>query len=378
MSETTPRTKARPHPLGIGFVSFSLMLLAWVMLVATPARSVEYRIDKVADGFVVPWSLAFLPDGGFLVTERDGALWQVEPDGTRQQIKGLPDITVIGQGGLLDVVAAEDFSSSRRIFLSYTTDVPGGAGTAMASAILPEDADRIERVFRIFQLQRGNQNGRHFGGRIVKTADGHLFLTVGDMGEAREAQNVGSHWGKILRLRVDGTVPRDNPFQMRRNALPEIWSLGHRNPQGLTLTRGGALVSSEHGAKGGDELNWIEAGANYGWPVISYGTHYDGRKIGEGTEKRGMRQPLIYWDPSIAPSGMMVYESEMFPEWRGDLFVGSLKFDYIAQVAGKGLTQVSQIKTNETQRVRDVREAPDGSIWFLSEGNGAVYRLWRP
>ncbi|WP_412562999.1 PQQ-dependent sugar dehydrogenase [Thalassobius sp. MITS945101] len=343
----------------------------------TAAEAQEYRIDRIADGFDVPWSLALLPDESLLITERPGRLWHVAQDGSRQRISGLPEIVAEGQGGLLDVVAARDFSRSRTIYFSYVTKVPGGLGTALAAAQIDLDGHRLEQLRVLFKMPKGNNNARHFGGRIVEGRGGYVFLTIGDMGDRRQAQNTASYFGKILRLHLDGTAPRDNPFHGFRNARREIWSIGHRNPQGATLGNGDTLWTSEHGPRGGDEVNLIKRGANYGWPVISYGTHYNGRKVGEGTEKRGMEQPKIYWDPSIAPSGIVYYTGRMFPEWQGDLFVGSLKFDHIAHVSGDTFRIKQRIEGPETGRVRDVRQANDGALWFLSEDKGAVFRLWR-
>lgn len=221
----------------------------------------------------------------------------------------------------------------------------------------------------------GSGGGAHFGSRVVEGTDGTLFVTVGDRGDRPSAQDLTRHNGSVVRVNVDGSVPGDNPFVGQSGAEPEIWSYGHRNPQGAALDLDGNLVTVEHGAKGGDEINRITRGANYGWPVISYGVHYSGAKIGEGSAKEGMEQPAFYWDPSMAPSGMMIYSGKLWPEWTGDIFVGSLKFDYISVLDGAPLAEQSQIKGDETLRVRDIREAPDGSIWFISAGNGAIYRM---
>jgi glucose/arabinose dehydrogenase len=202
-----------------------------------------------------------------------------------------------------------------------------------------------------------------------------LYATIGDRGDDSSAQDLTRQNGSVIRIARDGAIPSDNPFTQTSGAQPEIWSYGHRNPQGAALDANGNLWVVEHGARGGDEVNRIAKGANYGWPVISYGRHYSGLKIGEGTQKRGMEQPAHYWDPSIAPSGMMIYQGDMFPDWRGDILVGSLKFDMISRLDGAPLSEVERLKSRETQRVRDIREAPDGSIWFLSVGQGAAYRL---
>lgn len=226
-------------------------------------------------------------------------------------------------------------------------------------------------------MKPGSSGGRHFGARVVEARDGTLFVTIGDRGDAPAAQDLSRHNGKVIRINRDGSVPGDNPFVGVAGALPEIWSLGHRNPQGAALDAAGHLWISEHGAKGGDEVNRVERGKNYGWPVISYGRHYSGARIGEGTRKAGMEQPRHYWDPSIAPSGLLVHSGKGHPDWRGQILVGSLKFDYISRLAGSPLREVEQIKLPQTDRVRDIVEAPDGAIWFISVGRGAVFRLVR-
>jgi glucose/arabinose dehydrogenase len=224
-------------------------------------------------------------------------------------------------------------------------------------------------------MEPGSTGGRHFGSRLIEGRDGFLYATLGDRGDRPSAQDLGRQNGSVIRIARDGSVPLDNPFVDTPGAQPEIWSYGHRNPQGAALDGSGNLWVVEHGARGGDEVNRVEKGANYGWPVISYGRHYSGLKIGEGTAKEGMEQPAHYWDPSIAPSGMMIYQGDMFPDWRGDIFVGSLKFEMISRLEGNPLREVERIESAETARVRDITEAPDGSIWFLSVGQGAAYRI---
>jgi len=235
----------------------------------------------------------------------------------------------------------------------------------------------LEDVRVIFELAPGTSGGRHFGSRIVEAPDGSLFLTIGDRGDRPAAQDLSRANGSVIRVNRDGSVPDDNPFADTNGARPEIYSYGHRNPQGAALDSSGRLWVNEHGARGGDEVNLVEPGKNYGWPVISYGKHYSGGKIGEGTEKPGMMQPLHYWDPSIAPSGMIVYSGKLWPEWEGDLFVGSLKFGLISrlEVMDEGVSEAERLESDETARVRDIVEAPDGSIWFLSVGQGAAYRM---
>lgn len=331
-------------------------------------------VTRVLGGLDTPWGIAFLPGGGFLVTERDGRLLHVA-DGRAQPVRGAPDVHTAGQGGLLDVMVPRDFAQSREVFVTFARRQPGGAHTALASGRLSEDGTRLTGTRILFQAGPASSGGRHFGSRVVEGADGRLYMTIGERGDRPSAQDRGSHNGSVIRLNRDGTVPADNPFAGQAGMQPEIWSWGHRNPQGAALDRQGRLWVAEHGAQGGDEVNRIRKGANYGWPVISYGRHYSGAKIGEGTAKPGMEQPAFYWDPSIAPSGMMIYSGKLWPQWRGDIFVGSLKFDYIARLDGAPLREAEQLKSDATARIRDVAEAPDGTIWFLSEGNGAVYRL---
>ncbi|WP_085527581.1 PQQ-dependent sugar dehydrogenase [Maritimibacter sp. HL-12] len=332
------------------------------------------QIEEVADGFREPWGLAFLPDDGFLVTERAGALWRVGADGARQRVEGAPEVWARGQGGLLDVMVPRDFSESREVFLSFSKPQPDGAGTALGAGRLNEAGDALEDFRVIFEMTAGGGRGQHFGSRIVEAPDGHLFLTIGDRGAAERAQDNAHHNGTVVRIARDGAVPDDNPFVGVEDAQPEIWSYGHRNAQGAALGPEGGLWLVEHGAMGGDEVNRVEPGANYGWPEISYGRNYDGSKIGVGTEAEGMKQPVHYWDPSIAPSGLAVYSGALWPEWEGRMIVGSLKFDYIA-VLDPETGNEEALRSRESARVRDVREAPDGSIWFLSVGQGGVFRI---
>jgi len=348
-------------------------------IAAAPAHTLDtsagnLAVTKMVDGLNTPWALEFLPDGGLLITERDGRLLHVA-GGQIRAITGLPEIAARRQGGLLDLLIPRDFAQSREVYFSYSKPQPGGAGTAIARAQLEPGADRLSDLRVIFEMEPGSSGGRHFGSRLVEGRDGYLYATTGDRGDRPSAQDLGRENGSVIRIARDGSVPPDNPFVDTPGAQPEIWSYGHRNPQGAALDKSGTLWVVEHGARGGDEVNRVEKGANYGWPVISYGRHYSGLKIGEGTEKAGMEQPAYYWDPSIAPSGMMIYQGDMFPDWRGDIFVGSLKFDMISRLKGTPLREVERIESAETSRVRDIIEAPDGTIWFLSVGQGAAYRI---
>lgn len=335
-------------------------------------------VTEMAAGLDEPWGIAFLPDGGWLVTERAGRLRRYAADGSFVAVAGLPEVHAEGQGGLLDVMVPRDFAESREVFLSYAApQAGGGAGTALAVGRLAEDGARLEDLRVLFEMAPGSSGGRHFGSRIVEAPDGSLFLTVGERGDMEAAQDLGRHNGSVVRVHRDGSVPEDNPFVGVAGARPEIWSYGHRNPQGAALDAEGQLWVNEHGAMGGDEVNRIGKGANYGWPVISYGRHYSGLRIGEGREKPGMEQPEFYWDPSIAPSGLAIYSGTLWPGWAGDFLVGSLKFGLISRLEfdGEDLVEAERIEGPETARVRDVVEAPDGSVWFLSVGQGAAYRM---
>ena len=342
-----------------------------------PVRGGTVMVQRMLSNLYEPWAVAFLPDGGYLVTERDGVLIHVA-GGKRTEVRGVPEVFAKGQGGLLDVVVARDFARSREIFLSYAEPEGRVAGTALALAKLSPDNTRLTGLRVLFRQENKTKAGQHFGSRIVEARDGTLFLTIGERGEADLAQDTFKANGKVIRINRDGSVPSDNPF-VAGGGLPQVYSYGHRNPQGATLDEDGNLWTVEHGARGGDEINRPEAGENYGWPVISYGRHYTGFKIGEGTSKPGMEQPVFYWDPSIAPSGMMIYTGDMFPDWRGDIFVGSLKFDFIARLerAGGGVKQAEELFRDRFDRIRDVRQAPDGAIWFLSVGAGALFRISR-
>jgi len=345
---------------------------AWAQTLDSSAGPL--RVQQVVGGLDTPWGFAFLPGGGLLITERDGRLLHVA-EGRAAPVAGVPEVAATGQGGLLDVMVPRDFAQTRAVFFSYAKPQGRGAVTALGTGRLSADGARLEGFRVIFEMAPGSTGGRHFGSRIVEAPDGTLFLTLGDRGDRPAAQELSRHEGSVVRLRRDGSAPADNPFADRPGARPEIWSYGHRNPQGAALDAGGQLWVVEHGARGGDEINRVEGAANYGWPVVSYGRHYSGARIGEGTSKPGMAQPAHYWDPSIAPSGMMVYSGRLWPEWRGDFFVGSLKFGLISRVDGDTMQEVERIESAETGRVRDIREGPDGAIWFLSETGGALYRL---
>ena len=363
------------------------------MLPAVQAQPV--RVQTVATGLQNPWGLAFLPEGRFLVTERPGRLRVVEPDGSLGvPVVGLPKIAAGGQGGLLDVLLDSDFARNRQLYLCYAEPAATGSGnsTALARASLSADNTRLENFKVIFSQQPKVASSAHFGCRIVESrapgvggqADGKLFLTLGDrFSRMSDAQKLDNHHGKVVRIHKDGSVPSDNPFVGKAGALPEIWSYGHRNLQGAVLAPDGVLWTHEHGPQGGDEINLPKAGANYGWPVITYGESYGGGKIGEGlTSKAGMEQPLHYWVPSIAPSGMVFLTSERYGKaWQGNLLVGSLKFGYLDRIelsrpyAGQ-VVRESKLMAETSERIRDVRQGPDGLLYVLTDSsNGQLIRL---
>lgn len=361
----------------------ALLLLPVAATAQTTLRSSEgeLKVTPVAIELKFPWAFGFLPDGKIIITERGGRILITDPDdGSRIELSGGPEALVGGQGGLLDVLVPRDFATSRELFFTYSKEQSGwrSAGTAVARAVLSDDGRSLAGLADIYEIKPGSSGGRHFGSRLLEAEDGSLFFTVGDRGDRPSAQDLSRENGSVLRINRDGSIPADNPFAGRDDVLPAIWSYGHRNAQGAAWGLDGELWTVEHGARGGDEVNLIEPGLNYGWPVISYGVHYLGTKIGEGTSKEGMEQPNFYWDPSIAPSGMMVYSGKLWPAWRGHLFVGSLKFSMISRLEDQGsgqLREAERLASPRTARVRDIREAPDGSIWFLSVVEGTLYRL---
>lgn len=372
---------------------FAIFTVVFAAMAAPPtgaAQAQVARAETVASGLQNPWGVAFLPDGRFLVTERPGRLRVIAPDGSvSPPVSGLPEVAAGGQGGLLDVITDADFARNRTVYFCFSEPASMGNGnsTALARAELSQDAMRLDTVRVIFSQQPKIASSSHFGCRIVEgqrdgKPDGTLFLTLGDRySRMADAQTLDNHLGKVVRVRKDGSVPSDNPHVGKAGALPEIWSHGHRNLQGATLGPDGALWTHEHGPQGGDEINRPQPGRNYGWPVITYGEHYGGGKIGAGiTAQAGMEQPLHYWVPSIAPSGMAFLTSERYgPAWKGNLFVGSLKFQYLNRIElaadGKVLRE-HRLLTELGQRVRDVRQGPDGWLYVLTDsGNGRLVRM---
>jgi glucose/arabinose dehydrogenase len=364
------------------------LVLALAALCMAGAAQAAPRAERVAGGLEHPWAVAFLPDGRFLVSERPGRLRVVGADGRlRAPLSGLPPIAAGGQGGLLDVVTDGDFERNRTLYFCFSEPGPGGRnGTALARARLDEGLERLEDVRVIFSQRPRVSSRLHFGCRIVERQvdgkpDGTLWLTLGERFSRRdEAQKLDNHLGKIVRVGKDGQVPADNPFVGRTDALPEIWSFGHRNGQGATLAPDGAVWMTEHGPMGGDEINRPQPGANHGWPVVSFGVNYDGTPVGAGVSSRpGLAAPLHHWTPSIAPSGMAFLTSDRYgPAWQGNLFIGSLKFQYLARLELRDGRVVAehQLLQDVGQRIRDVRQGPDGLLYVVTDSaNGQLLRL---
>ena len=340
------------------------------------------RVVSVASGLEHPWGLAFLPDERMLVTERPGRLRIIGADGTiSQPVEGVPAVYETDQGGLLDVALHPKFTENHLIYLSYSEPDGNIAGTAVARGKLVEEAGgsaRLENLQVIFRQQPKVKGPNHWGSRLVFAPDGTLFVTLGERFQRDRSQNLNEHLGKLVRISPDGSVPKDNPFIGRGNALPEIFSLGHRNVQGAALhPQTQRLWIVDHGARGGDEINVPEACKNYGWPIITFGRDYSGLKIGEGTAKPGLEQPIYYWDPSIAPSGMAFYTGDRFPAWKGDLFVGALAGGLLARLELDGTRVVHEERLLEDlgERIRDVRQGPDGLLYLLTDSDGRVLRI---
>ena len=348
---------------------------------AVEVSSQDYiiNVEILVEGLNHPWSLAFLPDGNMLVTERVGTLRLIQNDKlVSEPVSGLPPIEQHGQGGLMDVVVHPDFKTNHLIYLAYAGEADEGLSTEVLRGKLVDD--RLEDVEVIFAANGKTSGGRHFGGRLLFDNEGKLFITLGDRGQRNPSQDLASHTGSLIRINDDGSIPKDNPFLNDKNAQPEIYSYGHRNIQGIALKPETNIVwTHEHGPQGGDEINIIQAGNNYGWPVITYGKNYViGTRIGEGTHKEGMEQPLYYWTPSIAPSGMMFYTGDEFPLWKGNLFVGSLKFGLLVRlvIEDDEVVHEERLLKNKFGRIRDVRQGPDGAIYLLTDDSrGSVLRL---
>lgn len=344
---------------------------------------VALQVSPTVTGLERPWALDFLPDGRMVVTELRGRLRLVGPQGRLSPpVAGVPAVYAQGQGGLLDVAVDPDFARNRTIFFSYAEPRQGGNGTALARArLIDGESPRLEDVRVIFRQQPTWSSPLHFGSRIVFAADGTLFLTLGERSLPQTrvlAQDLGTHFGKIVRLGKDGSVPADNPFSGRPGARPEIWSLGHRNVQAAALDpRTRQLWAIEHGPRGGDELNKVLGGRNYGWPVIGYGLEYSGRKMpGGATAREGMEQPVYYWDPVIAPSGMIFYTGALFPQWRGNILVGALSGEKLVRLVLKGDRVVGEewLLADRGERIRDVAQGPEGAVYVVTDG-GSILKL---
>lgn len=360
--------------LGTGLASGAAIAVTGSAATALQTSAGTLSVTQVASGFDTPWAFGFLPGGGLVITERDGRVIVLR-NGQSTALSGVGRVVARGQGGLLDVLVPRDFAQTKSLYFTFSKRQGGGSGTAVARATLRSDESALDDWQTVFEIKQGSSGGRHFGSRMVEASDGTLFVTVGDRGDRPSAQDLSNENGSVLRITKTGGIPSDNPFTKTQGAQPAIWSWGHRNPQGMSFDTRGTLWVVEHGARGGDEVNRVRKGANYGWPEISYGVHYSGARIGSGTSKEGMEQPAFYWDPSIAPSGMMIHSGRGISAWRDSFFVGSLKFDYISRLSGSNLREVEQIRLPGASRIRDIREAPDGSIWVLAAGNGALYRL---
>ncbi|MDY7029095.1 MAG: PQQ-dependent sugar dehydrogenase [Spirochaetota bacterium] len=336
----------------------------------------SFRLVRAADELRNPWGMAFLPDGGILITERQGRLlfWR---DGRLSTVSGLPEIYAAGQGGLLDIAVHPDFEKNRLVYFSYSVSESGGSATALYRARL--EGTSLLGGEELYRLPRFTGTRVHFGSRIVFAPDGSLYMSIGDRGDRTRAQRLDDAAGSTLRFNDDGSIPEDNPFAGRRGALPEIYSYGHRNAQGMAVhPETGRIWQHEHGPRGGDEVNIVKPGANYGWPTVSFGKEYRGGSIGVGNEAPGIEPPLINWTPSIAPSGMSFYTGDLFPEWKGDLFVGALAGKHLRRLELSGERVIAQeiLLSDEIGRIRDVRQGPDGHIWLLTDAsNGGLYRL---
>jgi glucose/arabinose dehydrogenase len=355
------------------------MSRVWLLLVLTAsANAAEYKIETIAQGLSNPWAMAFLPQGDLLVTERSGQLRRIS-DGKllADPIENLPDIYIAGQGGLLDIILDPDFDDNHRLFMSYSSGTRGSNATRVISARL--EGNSLEDITVIFTAKPEKDTPHHFGARLAIMPDQTLLVTVGDGFDFREqAQFLDNHFGKVVRINKDGSVPSDNPFVGLEGAQPEIWSFGHRNPQGLLISQDGAVWLHEHGPKGGDELNAIGPGKNYGWPAITYGMDYSGANVSPYKEAMGMEQPVAYWVPSIAPAGFCEYTGKLFPQWQGNLFIAALAEKSVRRlVMQDGKVSSQEVMFTELdQRIREVRSGPDGFLYLLTDSpQGAVLRV---
>ncbi|MBB2820342.1 UNVERIFIED_ORG: glucose/arabinose dehydrogenase [Rhizobium esperanzae] len=340
------------------------------------------RVEKLAGGLDHPWAVEVLPDGAYLVTERPGRMRIIHDGKLSEPIGNVPKVSARGQGGLMDVALAPDFATSRKLYFTAAIAKAQGSGTEAFSATLSRDEKRLDAVTPVFTMRRFTSGNIQYGSRIAIAPDGTLFISVDDRGDRDRSQDWQDDAGSIIHINADGSIPTNNPFKDGGKALPEIWSKGHRNPQGITFdTKDGKLYTVEHGARGGDEINEPEAGKNYGWPIITYGRDYSGAEIGEGTAKKGLEQPLHYWDPSIAPGALAVYRGAMFPEWDGNFVVAALKFQLLSRMQrdeSGAFVAEERLFEGEYGRIRDVIVAPDGALLMVTdEDDGALLRVSR-
>lgn len=350
-----------------------------LLVLSAPLAATSVKAVRISGNLDHPWSMAFLPDGEILISERSGSLRRIHNGKLLPApVTGLPAIEAHGQGGLLGLALHPQFVQNHWLYFAYAGKGKGGYSTHLARGQYQDGA--LSEVQTLFEATPKSDAGQHFGGRIVFDRAGYLYLTLGDRGERDNAQNLANHAGSLIRLHDDGRIPADNPLAKTPGAQPEIYSYGHRNIQGIAVhPTTGQIWTGEHGPQGGDEINLIRAGANYGWPVITYGEEYGGGKVGKGlTEQKGMEQPVLYWTPSIAPAGMTFYSGDKYPGWQGNLLVGALKFELLSRLTLDGNRYVDEerLLENEIGRIRDIQQAPDGYLYLLTdEGNGGLYRL---
>jgi aldose sugar dehydrogenase len=373
--------------------AYSIFIFCTFVTFGGAAHAQNIKPVTVVSGLENPWAVAFLPEGKFLVTERPGRIRVIDANGkVNPPLQGVPEVVARGQGGMLDIITDSAFAQNRTVYFCYSEPAsvtePGSSAnsTALARAKLSADNTRLEEVKVIFRQMPRVQSSLHFGCRIVEAMaggkpDGNLFLTLGDrFGRMQDAQTLDNHHGKVLRITKDGAAPKDNPFASDPKAKPEIWSYGHRNMQGAALAPDGTLLTHEHGPQGGDELNIDQAGKNYGWPTITFGKNYGtGTTIGEGTERAGIEPAVKTWVPSIAPSGMAILTSDKYgAAWKGNVFIGSLKFNYLNRVelAGNKFSKESKLLEDVKERIRDVRQGPDGLLYVVTDArDGKLIRL---